>query len=62
MTRLDALYGPLYHRLLHGHAPLTDRFTQDVIDMALNGIQPAADRGAVAVDGPQRPYLKKGDQ
>ena len=43
---LDLLYGPLYHRLLHGHAPLTDRFTQDVIDMALNGIQPAPDRTA----------------
>ena len=39
---LDLLYGALYHRLLHGHAPLTDRFTQDVIDMALAGIQPAA--------------------
>ena len=36
---LDLLYGPLYHRLLHGHAPLDDRFTQDVIDMALAGIQ-----------------------
>jgi AcrR family transcriptional regulator len=38
---VDLLYGPLYHRLLHGHAPLNDRFTQDVIDMALSGIQPA---------------------
>ncbi|HXZ75671.1 MAG TPA: TetR/AcrR family transcriptional regulator, partial [Streptosporangiaceae bacterium] len=38
---LDLLYGPLYHRLLHGHAPLNDRFTQDVVDMALSGIQPA---------------------
>jgi AcrR family transcriptional regulator len=37
---VDLLYGPLYHRLLHGHAPLNDRFTQDVIDMALSGIQP----------------------
>jgi AcrR family transcriptional regulator len=37
---LDLLYGPLYHRLLHGHAPLDDRFTRDVIDMALGGIQP----------------------
>jgi AcrR family transcriptional regulator len=36
---LDLLYGPFYHRLLHGHAPLDDRFTQDVIDMALAGIQ-----------------------
>ncbi|HEY4458688.1 MAG TPA: TetR/AcrR family transcriptional regulator [Pseudonocardiaceae bacterium] len=35
---LDLLYGPLYHRLLHGHAPLTDRFVRDVVDMALDGI------------------------
>lgn len=40
---LDLLYGPLYHRLLHGHAPLTDRFVQDVIAMALSGIQSAAE-------------------
>jgi AcrR family transcriptional regulator len=38
---LDLLYGPLYHRLLHGHAPLNERFTRDVVDMALHGIQPA---------------------
>src|SRR5689334_23374677 len=44
---LDLLYGPFYHRLLHGHAPLTDRFTQNVIEMALSGIQPAADRTAI---------------
>jgi AcrR family transcriptional regulator len=37
---LDLLYGPLYHRLLHGHAALNDRFARDVIDMALAGIQP----------------------
>jgi AcrR family transcriptional regulator len=41
---LDLLYGPLYHRLLHGHAPLNDRFVQDVVDMARGGIQPALDR------------------
>jgi AcrR family transcriptional regulator len=35
---LDLVYGPLYHRLLHGHAPLTDRFAQQVVDLALNGI------------------------
>ena len=35
---LDLVYGPLYHRLLHGHAPLSDRFAQEVIDLALNGI------------------------
>ena len=37
---LDVLYGPLYHRLLHGHAPLSDRFVRDVVDMAMNGIMP----------------------
>jgi len=35
---LDMLYGPLYHRLLHGHAPLDDRFVRDVVDTALDGI------------------------
>jgi AcrR family transcriptional regulator len=35
---LDMVYGPLYHRLLHGHAPLSDRFAQAVVDLALNGI------------------------
>jgi AcrR family transcriptional regulator len=43
---LDLLYGSLYHRLLHGHAPLNDRFVRDVIDMTLNGIQPAPDPAA----------------
>jgi AcrR family transcriptional regulator len=38
---LDLLYGPIYHRLLHGHAPLNDRFVRDVVDLALAGIQPA---------------------
>lgn len=38
---IDLVYGPLYHRLLHGHAPLNDRFVRDVVDMALGGIQPA---------------------
>lgn len=35
---VDLLYGPLYHRLLHGHAPLDDQFVTDVVDMALTGI------------------------
>jgi AcrR family transcriptional regulator len=38
---LDLIYGPLYHRWLQGHAPLNDRFTRDVVDMALHGMQPA---------------------
>jgi AcrR family transcriptional regulator len=41
---LDLLYGPIYHRLLHGHAPLNDRFVRDVIDTALNGIATATTR------------------
>jgi AcrR family transcriptional regulator len=39
---LDLLYGPVYHRLLHGHAPLTDQFAQDVIDAVLRAISPTA--------------------
>jgi AcrR family transcriptional regulator len=45
---LDLLYGPLYHRLLHGHAALNDRFVRDVIDMALGGIQPVPAGGGSA--------------
>jgi len=39
---LDLIYGSLYHRMLHGHAPLNDRFVRDVVDLALGGIQPSA--------------------
>ena len=39
---IDLLYGPLYHRLLHGHAPLDDQFVEDLVDMALAGIHPLA--------------------
>ena len=35
---LDLIYGPIYHRLLHGHAPLTERSATSVIDLALGGI------------------------
>jgi AcrR family transcriptional regulator len=35
---LDLLYGPIYHRLLHGHAPLNDHFTQHVIDAVIKAI------------------------
>ena len=38
---LDLLYGPVYHRLLHGHAPVDDEFVRDVVDTALGGIAPA---------------------
>jgi AcrR family transcriptional regulator len=35
---LDVVYGAVYHRLLHGHAPVTDRFVSEVIDIALHGV------------------------
>jgi AcrR family transcriptional regulator len=35
---LDLIYGAVYHRLLHGHAPLTDRFARDVVELALGGV------------------------
>jgi AcrR family transcriptional regulator len=35
---LDLLYGAIYHRLLHGHAPLSDQFVRDVIDTVVDGI------------------------
>jgi AcrR family transcriptional regulator len=37
---LDLLYGPIYHRLLHGHAPLNDRFVQHVIDAVIRASSP----------------------
>jgi AcrR family transcriptional regulator len=37
----DIIWGAVYHRLLHGHAPLSDRFVTDVIDVALQGFSPA---------------------
>jgi AcrR family transcriptional regulator len=35
---IDLIYGPVYLRLLQGHAPLTDAFVASVVDMALAGI------------------------
>lgn len=51
---VDMLYGPLYHRLLHRHAPLTDRFVADVIDAVLRGIpipRPARSRATARLAG-----------
>lgn len=39
---LDLLYGALYHRLLHGHAPLNDRFVAQVVEMAVDGMRATA--------------------
>jgi AcrR family transcriptional regulator len=35
---LDLFYGPLYHRMLHGHAPLNERFLLDLVDTVLAGL------------------------
>jgi AcrR family transcriptional regulator len=35
---LDLIYGPLYYRLLVGHAPLDRRFTDTLLDQALAGL------------------------
>ena len=38
---LDQIYGPLFFRLLLGHAPLDQAFVQQSFDQALQGLQPA---------------------
>jgi AcrR family transcriptional regulator len=38
---LDLLYGASYHRLLHGHRPLTDAFIHDAVDTIIAGLSPA---------------------
>jgi AcrR family transcriptional regulator len=37
---LDMLYGPVYHRLLHGHAALNDRFARTVVDYVVAAVSP----------------------
>jgi AcrR family transcriptional regulator len=36
---LDLLFGAAYHRLLHGHQPLTDTFARRVVDLIVAGIR-----------------------
>lgn len=35
---IDLLYGALYHRLLHGHAPLTADFVETTVGIVVTGI------------------------
>jgi rhodanese-related sulfurtransferase len=35
---LDLLYGPVYHRLLHGHAPLDEPFLRGVVETVVYGL------------------------
>jgi AcrR family transcriptional regulator len=41
---LDLLYGPLFFRLLMGHAPLDERFMDRVLDDALEGMRVSRSR------------------
>jgi AcrR family transcriptional regulator len=36
---LDLMFGAAYHRLLHGHQPLTDTFARQVVDYVVAGLQ-----------------------
>jgi AcrR family transcriptional regulator len=38
-TAIDLLYGPFYHRLLHAHAPLTDRFTDASVGFVVRALE-----------------------
>jgi AcrR family transcriptional regulator len=39
---LDLLYGPLYHRLLHGHAPITEAFVDELVETVVSGLEARA--------------------
>ena len=43
-TALDLLYGPVYHRLLHGHAAVDEPFARAIVDGVLCAL--SAPRGA----------------
>lgn len=36
---IDALYSPLFYRLLLKHAPLTEAFADELVDVAIRGLQ-----------------------
>jgi AcrR family transcriptional regulator len=39
-TAIDLLYGSIYHRLLHGHAPLTPKFARTAVSVVVRGLRP----------------------
>ena len=49
---LDLLYGPFYHRVLHGHAQLTDRFTRAIVEHVVTAVAPAAPAVAMSAPAP----------
>lgn len=38
---LDLLYGPFYHRILQSHAPLSDRFTRQIVHYVVAAVSAA---------------------
>jgi AcrR family transcriptional regulator len=36
---IDLIYGPLHHRLLHGHAPLSEEFARTIVEFAVAAIE-----------------------
>lgn len=42
---LDLLFGSFYHRILQGHAPLTDRFARTIVTYVTAGVSRPAGRG-----------------
>jgi AcrR family transcriptional regulator len=40
---LDMIYGPLFYRLLVGHAPLDSEFSRDLVAAALEGLEARVD-------------------
>lgn len=45
---LDLMYGAAYHRLLHGHQPLTSTFTRRVVDVIVAGLTAGPAAGSAA--------------
>jgi AcrR family transcriptional regulator len=43
---LDLMFGAAYHRLLHGHRPLTDLFARRVVDLIMAGLRETSGPGA----------------
>jgi|CZKW01.1.fsa_nt_gi AcrR family transcriptional regulator len=47
---LDLLFGAAYHRLLHGHRALGDRFVRGVVDVIVSGISAAGAHASQPAD------------